>query len=85
MTRTPNISYSFVMRLEIPHKVGMLSKVMEAISECKFSQLFPQNPLKQPYSQSYFPAILTLISRPALLSNLFPQTDQPPILLYKFN
>ncbi len=33
MTRTPNISYSFVMRLEIPHKVGMLSKARQAISE----------------------------------------------------
>lgn len=33
MTKTPNISYSFVMRLEIPHQVGMLSKAMQAISE----------------------------------------------------
>ncbi len=32
MAAKPNVSYSFVMRLEIPQKVGMLSKAMRAIS-----------------------------------------------------
>ncbi len=33
MNITPNASYSFTLRLEIPNKVGMLSHVMNAISE----------------------------------------------------
>lgn len=33
MSNTPNASYSFTLRLEIPNKVGMLSKVTTAISE----------------------------------------------------
>src|SRR6476659_10167612 len=33
MAATPNVSNSFVMRLEIPHKVGMLAQAMHAISE----------------------------------------------------
>src|SRR4051794_12769554 len=33
MNTVPNASYSFTLRLEIPNKVGMLSRVMNAISE----------------------------------------------------
>ncbi len=33
MNITPNASYSFTLRVEIPNKVGMLSRVMSAISE----------------------------------------------------
>jgi len=33
MNTTPNASYSFTLRIEIPNKVGMLSHVMNAISE----------------------------------------------------
>lgn len=33
MNTVPNASYSFTLRLEIPNRVGMLSRVMNAISE----------------------------------------------------
>ncbi len=33
MNTTPNASYSFTLRLEIPNRVGVLSQVMNAISE----------------------------------------------------